>query len=236
MSIIACSVDGCERKFKGRGFCATHLSRFKKHGDPLIGAQKPANKSPCAHEGCDRQGQRVKGYCLLHYNRVVANGSSLDEHQAFVYGSYDKCIYCGDQSPDGPRRKRYCSSSCASSFSRGFKIPPPFPCAQCGIEVDLSVRLPTGRLRPRFTKVCVECKPPSHMKKHIPALIDRDGTDCMLCHELVDLDLKFPHPKSFSVDHVVPRSHGGANELENYRLTHLGCNSRRGNRLDYVAS
>ena len=29
-----CSVKGCIEKHKGLGFCSTHFTRFRKHGDP----------------------------------------------------------------------------------------------------------------------------------------------------------------------------------------------------------
>lgn len=32
-----CSIDGCEKKHKGHGFCSAHYQRFKKHGNPLGG-------------------------------------------------------------------------------------------------------------------------------------------------------------------------------------------------------
>lgn len=236
MSIIACSVEGCERKFKGRGFCATHLSRFKIHGDPLKGAQVPRNTDPCRADGCEVGGNRTKGFCRKHYERMKSNGSWRDEDQLFTPGDFDACLYCDAPIPSEGILRRYCSGSCATSISRGFVIPPPFPCARCNVEVDLKVRLPTGRLRPRNTKMCTSCKPPSHMRKHFPALIARDGTECQLCGDHINAELKFPNPLSTSVDHIIPRSHGGLDEMNNYRLAHLGCNSRRGNRLDYVAA
>lgn len=30
-----CSINGCERGARSRGYCSTHLSRLYKHGDPL---------------------------------------------------------------------------------------------------------------------------------------------------------------------------------------------------------
>lgn len=33
-----------------------------------------------------------------------------------------------------------------------------------------------------------------------------------------------------SVDHVVPKSEGGTNDIENLRPAHRGCNSKRGNK------
>jgi hypothetical protein len=29
-----CSIDGCEKEHRAKGFCAAHYMRFKKHGDP----------------------------------------------------------------------------------------------------------------------------------------------------------------------------------------------------------
>ena len=35
-----CSVKGCGKRHKARGFCARHYFRWGKHGDPSVGAQK----------------------------------------------------------------------------------------------------------------------------------------------------------------------------------------------------
>jgi 5-methylcytosine-specific restriction endonuclease McrA len=57
------------------------------------------------------------------------------------------------------------------------------------------------------------------------------GTECSICHRQIDVNLKWPDPQSFTIDHVVPRSHGGAVwDIANMRPAHLGCNSRQGNR------
>jgi 5-methylcytosine-specific restriction endonuclease McrA len=37
-------------------------------------------------------------------------------------------------------------------------------------------------------------------------------------------------PGATTVDHVIPRSHGGEDNVENLRPAHLRCNSSRGNR------
>lgn len=60
-----------------------------------------------------------------------------------------------------------------------------------------------------------------------------DGA-CHLCLETVDLDLYGPTGyfgvETVTVDHVVPQAHGGDDDLENLRLAHGTCNSRRGTR------
>ncbi|WP_353962212.1 HNH endonuclease [Micromonospora sp. NBC_01655] len=51
---------------------------------------------------------------------------------------------------------------------------------------------------------------------------------CWLCHQPISEGWPARHPKSYSVDHVVPRSKGGAvYDLANCRPAHYGCNSSR---------
>ncbi|MEV5538488.1 HNH endonuclease signature motif containing protein [Saccharopolyspora shandongensis] len=52
---------------------------------------------------------------------------------------------------------------------------------------------------------------------------------CWLCGHSIDADLPPTHPLSYTVDHVVPRSKGGAPTLDNAKPAHRRCNSRRGN-------
>jgi 5-methylcytosine-specific restriction endonuclease McrA len=40
----------------------------------------------------------------------------------------------------------------------------------------------------------------------------------------------YPDPLSASVEHVIPRSLGGGDDLANLRLSHLHCNTSRGAR------
>lgn len=56
----------------------------------------------------------------------------------------------------------------------------------------------------------------------------RDGYRCKLCRRKVDMQLKAPHPKSPTVDHIVPLAQGGDDTRVNVQLAHWGCNSRKG--------
>lgn len=62
------------------------------------------------------------------------------------------------------------------------------------------------------------------------AVVLMHGITCWLCHQPIDLRLAHPASGSLSVDHVVPRSRGGTDQLANLRPAHLGCNTGRGNR------
>jgi 5-methylcytosine-specific restriction endonuclease McrA len=52
------------------------------------------------------------------------------------------------------------------------------------------------------------------------ALLRRDGRKCWLCGgHMADHEL--------SIDHIIPRSKGGGNCIENLKLAHIDCNTRR---------
>lgn len=54
---------------------------------------------------------------------------------------------------------------------------------------------------------------------------------CWLCNEPIDMTLPWRHPRSKSVDHVIPRQHGGPLlDQNNLRPAHRTCNVSRGNR------
>jgi transposase len=68
----ACLVDGCERlSVTGYAYCRMHLSRVRKHGDPLVGRNRYGPMVPdreCSVPGCQRTAA-AKGLCLAHYYR-----------------------------------------------------------------------------------------------------------------------------------------------------------------------
>lgn len=62
---------------------------------------------------------------------------------------------------------------------------------------------------------------------------------CAICHKPIDLEAPPFHPLAVEVDHIVPRSRGGAiYELDNLQLTHSQCNRRKGAKMasDYEAN
>jgi 5-methylcytosine-specific restriction endonuclease McrA len=58
----------------------------------------------------------------------------------------------------------------------------------------------------------------------------RYGWVCWLCGEPITEGWPDRHPLSASVDHVLPRSLGGSDSIQNLRPVHFGCNASRGNR------
>lgn len=58
-------------------------------------------------------------------------------------------------------------------------------------------------------------------------IFERDGWRCGICMKPVSASLRWPNPKSASLDHIVPISRGGHHVRANVQLSHLGCNSRK---------
>lgn len=54
-------------------------------------------------------------------------------------------------------------------------------------------------------------------------LYKRDGNICGICKE------KFTIDSDVNVDHIIPRSKGGSDYLENLQLAHIVCNYQKGN-------
>lgn len=52
---------------------------------------------------------------------------------------------------------------------------------------------------------------------------------CAICGKPINYELRAPHPRSFSADHVDPVARGGANDGP-LQAAHLGCNKRRGSK------
>jgi 5-methylcytosine-specific restriction endonuclease McrA len=71
-------------------------------------------------------------------------------------------------------------------------------------------------------------------------ILERDGWRCQIpgCKRRpIRKDLKYPQPRSKSIDHIVPLSQGGGDTAANKRAAHLGCNVARNNRggMDQLA-
>lgn len=61
---------------------------------------------------------------------------------------------------------------------------------------------------------------------HKREIFDRDGWRCGICRRKIRKDLRWPHPMSASLDHIVPLARGGAHTRANARASHLRCNMR----------
>ena len=57
-------------------------------------------------------------------------------------------------------------------------------------------------------------------------------TVCGICGRPVDFSLKYPHPLSPCIDHIIPVAKGGhPSDLENLQLAHWTCNRQKSDKL-----
>lgn len=55
---------------------------------------------------------------------------------------------------------------------------------------------------------------------------------CALCGKPVDKSLKYPHPMSATVDHIIPLAQGGhPSDISNLQLAHFCCNRQKSDKL-----
>lgn len=55
---------------------------------------------------------------------------------------------------------------------------------------------------------------------------------CAICGKKVDKKLKYPHPMSATVDHIIPVSKGGhPSDIENLQLAHFYCNRQKSDKI-----
>ena len=57
-------------------------------------------------------------------------------------------------------------------------------------------------------------------------------TVCGICGKHVDKSIKYPHPMSACVDHIIPIARGGhPSDIDNMRLAHWMCNRMKADRF-----
>ena len=62
-------------------------------------------------------------------------------------------------------------------------------------------------------------------------------TICGICGKPVDMSLKYPHPMSKTIDHIIPIAKGGhPSDLENLQLAHWTCNRQKSDKINFNAA
>lgn len=104
-----CSVDGCERRCEGHGYCLLHYHRWKRHGDPLY--TKPRVRPVCSITGCGRP-HASHGWCYMHLARWRKYGDPNTTIKVHRYKDSDRC------SVDGCERRPSSRGLCTMHFGR----------------------------------------------------------------------------------------------------------------------
>lgn len=142
------------------------------------------------------------------------------------------CENC-EQGFTGTTRARYCSPLCryVARYGASCRIVRK-RCSECGHEFTHDARVERKRCG-------VECKDAAFYRKRkrpwrtlATQVHARDRFTCWLCGEGTSPTWSKSDPLSPTLDHVIPRSMGGGDSIDNLRTAHWVCNSVRGNAMD----
>jgi hypothetical protein len=123
--------------------------------------------------------------------------------------------------------------NCGLRYDRAFSHPTLGPvCPICvrpiklqlGAEPYVAMERPRPQPQPRPRR----SKTAATTARKIRQLAERDGWTCHLCGEPINPGKRTGHQRA-TLDHLTPRSLGGRNGIENLKLAHAICNSKRGN-------
>ena len=144
------------------------------------------------------------------------------------------CAWCSDPIKVGAANdhRMCCSKECISklkTYNQWMIVAlshPPAWCKICGKRINRFAR-PF-----RFTYCSDACYNVAHgrktgYRKHIPALLERDGNNCQLCGGLLVPNAPHHTPLHTTVDHIIARNNGESDDIENLQLAHMDCNSRK---------
>lgn len=141
-----------------------------------------------------------------------------------------RCIVCRVVTNGTGAFRSYCSRICQTESYRWPNGRPVRDCVKCGEPIDFNQVRPGGRKLRADTRKCFNCRRDQILVTAVE-LADRDGTDCSLCEQPINMALKWPDRMAPTRDHVIPWSLGGTNEASNLALAHFVCNIRKKNSL-----
>ena len=207
----ACRVCGTETKRTGGTYCSIECQGVGQRWDTTtekpcqvcgaamrVQAHRLHQKKWCSRE-CQAVG-RIKGGSKWARNRGMRISSPI----AFV-----DCLHCG----------RLCSSRKGSGY--------------CSDACRYAPHVEEARTRTselyQLTRNHLQPQESAQWRKVLHVLLrEKDGDLCAVCFDPIDFRLSGRDPRGPSVEHLIPRSKGGGDELSNLALSHWGCNKARG--------
>ncbi|MDB5422572.1 MAG: endonuclease [Brevundimonas sp.] len=71
----------------------------------------------------------------------------------------------------------------------------------------------------------------AHRRRWIAMIKDGERVVCGICGKQIFHTKKDPKGR-LSVDHILPKSWGGSDDSRNLQPSHVGCNQKKGNKID----
>jgi len=190
-------------------------------------------------------------YCTRSCGRAFNEKQRLARHLSGNPDYVRNCDACEIEFSTRIKAQRFCSYDCRQN---GYKVQTKlerdanrksefvYDCDMCGEKIIRSI--PLGGKRRYHPDCAKKSQQANYRKKTVkrqgivkPAYIWHElvletyGFICYLCDSPIDMQLPRTSKRGATIDHVVPISRGGVDELENLRLVHWECNNRKSNKL-----
>jgi hypothetical protein len=147
-------------------------------------------------------------------------------------GYYDKVTCATPTCRNSPAESGLCRSHLLPR--RVITTPQVLACATCGVEFIETTQRRRVYCSFHCSRLQVQRQRRRQAKANGPSekvidrrVFERDKWVCRLCRRPIKQDLRYPHPGSASVDHIVPFSAGGTDTYRNTQAAHLRCNRRK---------
>jgi rubrerythrin len=225
-----CTVEGCLRPAHARSYCAPHYATWHR--------QQRKYTITCAV--CNREVQVDRPH-RVHCSRICRNKASLviatrvaaERNHAKAVARKLPVLYTGPSIAPQPRRRprkpqppRLFTSGacrvCGTWFASTNHDVTCSPACQATHSAQMK-RLGKDRRRARKREAYVE-------DVYRQRVYERDGYKCHLCGKRTDRTKDAPHPRSPTLDHLIPLAAGGTHEPLNCRTACFLCNATKGDR------
>lgn len=203
---------------------ATRPTQCAECGGPIAQPATGAPRKFCSDTCKQRTGNRRVNRSLMPLAQPVER----------------KCAHCGDTFVAKNRNRVYCygkfCAQAAYAAGRTSKMSlHKVTCDDCGTIFTaqhpsarwcskLCANRHWGRVRARQRRQRTEA---NYADLEV---FQRDGWRCHICGELTDWTVPRTHPRGATIDHIVPLTKGGLDELGNVATAHHQCNIAKGNR------
>jgi len=202
-----------------------------------------------------RQGSfgRPALYCSRSCGRAFNEKQRLARHLASKPDFVRHCASCGTEFSTRMKAQRFCSYDCRQN---GYKVENKvkrdanrktefeYDCDLCGEKIYRSTPL-GGHKRyhqPECSRIALQARYRVKTVKRqsktvkpsglwVEKILETYGFICYLCNDPIDMKLPRTSKRGATVDHIIPLSRGGSDELDNLRLTHWSCNMKKSDKL-----
>jgi len=202
-------------------FCSDRCRNYVK---TMAKVAKSPRLCPCGVTFMVKAPSSRRIYCSPGCSTLPVLGPSLESWPMFVPTKRPPdrpCVDCGGMMVDAANTRKRCT--------------------ECARRHNISKIMGLYDVAVKLIAASPHAERSAHMKRAmrwryelVEYLRERDGDKCALCSKRMLFDVttgpRGGSDKGATVDHVLPRSHGGSNDLSNLQLAHWSCNRSKSNR------